>query len=409
MLYRPESFETLADERWDNTRVRVQVREIAEDADRTFDFNRLWPVDERDAGIARLPLTNLYLGAAGVLWALNVLRRRGLAEGQIDLERAALRTLEAWRAGPDFLSRDKVPAGSEASLWMGEAGILLVAWQLSPNDELAKRLHSRVRANCSSQTNELMWGASGTMLAARAMLEWTRELRWANVWHVSAEELWRRRELGGLWTQHLDGNTGRILGPIHGAVGNTVALLQGSNLPLPERQGGTLLAPERQEELERETSEALGRTAVVEGALANWPRAEGQDLVEKDGEIRVQWCHGAPGILASAATYLDEELLLRGAELVWRAGGQKKGPGLCHGTAGNGYALLKVFGRTGDELWLERARRFALHALRQVERSRIQQRCGRYSLWTGDVGAALFAADCLDCRTAVPIIDYWDA
>ena len=109
-----------------------------------------------------------------------------------------------------------------------------------------------------------------------------------------------------------------------------------------------------------------------------------------------------------AAPYLDEELLLAGAELVWRAGpgSMTKGPGICHGTAGNGYALLRTFGRTGDERWLERARRFAVHALGQVERWRELRGRGRYSLWTGDLGAALFAADCLDARTEVPVVDY---
>ena len=83
----------------------------------------------------------------------------------------------------------------------------------------------------------------------------------------------------------------------------------------------------------------------------------------------------------------------------------EKGPGICHGTAGNGYAFLKTFGRTGDERWLERARRFAVHALGQVERWRTRRGIGRYSLWTGDLGAALFAADCLEARTAVPVVD----
>jgi hypothetical protein len=126
------------------------------------------------------------------------------------------------------------------------------------------------------------------------------------------------------------------------------------------------------------------------------------------GEIRLQWCHGGAGVVASAAPYLDEELLLAGAELVWKAGPQsmEKGPGICHGTAGNGYALLKTFGRTADEKWLERARRFAVHALDQVERWRAERGRGRYSLWAGDVGAALFASDCLEARTAVPIVDY---
>ena len=106
--------------------------------------------------------------------------------------------------------------------------------------------------------------------------------------------------------------------------------------------------------------------------------------------------------MIAAADYLDEELLRAGAELVWQAGphGAEKGAGICHGTAGNGYALLKAFERTGDELWLERARRFAVHALGQVER-----REARYSLWTGDVGVALFAADCLDGRARYPVLD----
>ena len=122
--------------------------------------------------------------------------------------------------------------------------------------------------------------------------------------------------------------------------------------------------------------------------------------------IRVQWCGGAPGMVISAADYLEEELLLAAAELAWRAGphGPEKGPCICHGTAGNGYAFLKAFARTGDERWLERARRFAVHALGQVKR----RERGRYSLFTGDLGVAVYAADCLDGRSAYPIVDSWD-
>jgi hypothetical protein len=77
----------------------------------------------------------------------------------------------------------------------------------------------------------------------------------------------------------------------------------------------------------------------------------------------------------------------------------EKGPGICHGTAGNGYALLKAFARTGHEQWLDRARRFAAHALGQVQRG-----TGRYSLWTGDIGAAVFAADCLEANARYPVL-----
>jgi hypothetical protein len=79
----------------------------------------------------------------------------------------------------------------------------------------------------------------------------------------------------------------------------------------------------------------------------------------------------------------------------------EKGPCLCHGTAGTGYAFLKLFLRTGDERWLDRARRFAMHALDQVER----RGHGRYSLFTGDIGLALFVADCIDERAEIPIFD----
>jgi hypothetical protein len=69
--------------------------------------------------------------------------------------------------------------------------------------------------------------------------------------------------------------------------------------------------------------------------------------------------------------------------------------------------LLKAFARTGDERWLARARRFAMHALEQVVRLRTERGRGRYSLWTGDVGVALFAADCIDARSAYPVLDSW--
>ena len=119
------------------------------------------------------------------------------------------------------------------------------------------------------------------------------------------------------------------------------------------------------------------RTAIVEDGRANWPPSVGTE-----DKLRLQWCHGAPGIITTASAYLDEELLLAGAELIWDAGpplAEEKGAGLCHGTAGNGYALLKTFERTGDERWLERARAFAMHALAQAE----QLPAGRYSLFTG--------------------------
>ena len=353
MLYKPEAFEPLTDTPWNEMRVRDAIARIASEA--------LLPTD----------VVDLFDGVAGAVHALDVLARRELGTPQIDLADAALRALEM---PPD-----------EPGLLGGESGVLLVAWRLTREPTLADRLLARIRDNVSNDANELMWGAPGTMLAARTMQEWTGEERWIHAWSESAEELRRRRDADGLWTQHLGRATTRYLGPVHGATGNTLVLLQGN----ANEDIGAI-------------AETLERTAIREDGLVNWPPAEGDELVIR-GQIRVQWCHGAPGIITTAHEYLPEELLLDGAELTWRAGGHGKGPGLCHGTAGNGYAFLKAFERTGDERWLDRAGRFAVHALEQLDR-----RDPSSSLWNGAPGVALYAADCLDARTRYPVLETWD-
>jgi hypothetical protein len=382
VLYDPELHEPLTDEAWDEQRARGAIAGIVADADAAFDPDRLWPAEEWDVYEATAPLKNLYVGASGVIWALDALRRRGLAETAIDLPAAAARTLELWGGLPDYAQWESVPEAAASALLMGESGPLIVAWRLAPSAELADRLYGRVRENIGNEAVEVMFGAPGTTLAAQAMLEWTGEERWADAWQESAESVWAARDDDGLWTNRLYGETFRSLTPPHGLVGIVLALRPGSG----------------REQLERETGEVLAGLAVREDGLVNWPT--------RDGAQKLQWCSGAPGIVSGAASYLDEELLLGGAELIWQAGpcGMEKGSGICHGTSGNGHAFLKAFERTGDELWLERARRFAMHALGQVHR----RGQGRYSLWTGDVGVALYAADCIDGVSRYPVLESWD-
>ena len=384
MLFRPELHEPLTERAWDDEWAREAIRGIVRDADANFDPDGLWPAEEWDSWQATPPLKDVYVGAAGVLLGLDLLRRSGQAETEIDLVAASRRTLEAWREHSDFEQWTDLPSHPEAALLAGASGLLLVAWRLDPEPELANELLELVRANVGNEAVEIMWGAPGTMLAARAMHDWTREQRWADAWQESAESVLAMRDDDGLWTNRLYGETFRSLTPVHGLVGNVRAL-------------SPALDGERRERLEQESAAVLARLAVIEDGLANWPRREG---VEAD---QLQWCSGAPGILACAHSYLDEELLLAGAELTWQAGppGMEKGSGICHGTAGNGHAVLKVFERTGDELWLDRARRFAVHAVEQVGR----RGTGRYSLFTGDVGVALYISDCLEGRSAFPIID----
>jgi len=368
VLYDEGGFDRLTDGAWKEARVRDGIAAIVADADAAFEPDALWPAHEWDGYNAPLPLKNLYVGAAGVVWALDDLRCRGLAETTVDLSATALRALELWRAEPDYVAGEVLPEPPEAGLLTGETGILLVACKLDHGleDDLRRRIH----ANLANEAEDLMWGTPGTLVAAAAM-------GWDDLARESADALAFRRDTDGLWTQRLWGTSFRGIGTVHGLVGNVRALLQ--------------VDDPRNETLRAESAAALARAATRQDGLANW-----------SGEGKLQWCAGAPGIVSAARDYLDEELLLAGAELVWQAGppGAEKGHGICHGTSGNGFALLAAFERTQDSLWLDRARRFAVHALAQAT-----DMPGRYSLFTGGAGTALFAAACLAADARYPVLD----
>ena len=364
MLYQPEAHEPLTDEPWNAERILGAIRAIAAETGSAFDDG--WVVHQLDDDEAISgKLRTIYLGGAGVVDALRRLRERGLAEVARDyvpyLEKSVGETA-------DFPEED-----SRRSLWMGETGIRLVLQRLAPSAENLGELVELISANARDQRRELMWGSPGTMLAARA-------LGLDVLWTESADWLLGERDADGVWEQDLYGTRRRFLGPAHGFAGCVLALGDDPS-----------------------AGDVARRFAVEQDGLANWPALAGGELAPQDGAIRTQWCHGAPGIVTSLGALLDEDLALAGGELTWRAGPLVKGANLCHGTAGNGYVFLTLFDRTGDELWLARARAFAMHALAQVEHARATYGRGRYTLWTGDPGTALYFADCLDGKGVLPL------
>lgn len=383
-LWSPAAHEALAGPVWDDAGPRDAIARICRDAEAAFDdAERRWPAHPLDGEVTPDELLNVYLGGAGMVWALDRLARAGLHAPERDW--AAVATDIAARAAP-------LPP----SLLVGRAGILLVAWLLRPSPETADLLALEIAANIGNETNELVWGSPGTMLAAAAMIERGGEERFAELWHRSAAQLLDVRDPDGCWTQEMYGRTTRYFGAGHGFAGNAHALLAQPEL-LDDADG---------------LAEGLARI-VVERAIdidgnANWPPFAEGPLHVPDQPIRVQWCHGAPGIVTAFAAVRPEDaeltrILVAGGELVWRAGPLSKGHGLCHGTAGNGFALLALFQRTGDEVWLERARAFAMHAAAQVEAAD-----GRYALWTGDIGAALLLERCVDgAGCGFPTLDWW--
>jgi len=363
MLFQPDLHETITEVPWSAAAIRAAIAAIVDDAESAFEDG--WLIHPADAGEGDdgKRFRTVYLGGAGVVAALHRLAQQGHVQLQHDYVPYLERSLEA---SPDF--PDDAP---ERSLWMGETGIRLVLQRLAPSASNLARLAELIAANERDERCELMWGSPGTILAGRELgLDVTASTDWLHA----------QRGADGLWTQRLYGQTSQYLGPAHGFAGVALAL------------GGL-----------DDLSETLRRVAVEEDGLVNWPPGPGPLRQGGTPQIRTQWCHGAPGMVATLAPWLDDDLALGAGELTWRAGPLRKGANLCHGTAGNGYAFLALLERTGDERWLDRARRFAMHAAAQVRGSRIEHGQGRYSLWSGDPGTALYLADCVAGEGRLPL------
>ena len=200
------------------------------------------------------------------------------------------------------------------------------------------------------------------------------------------EEGWTETQ-SGVWTwtyRTASGVDVRYLGAGHGAVGNVSALLAVE----PSMKRRTIIRDRIQSTLARlQTTTQFG---------TNWPATHGPP---GDTTYRLNWCHGAPGVISSLAVHAaprsDElAMLVNAGDLIWHAGPHRHSAGLCHGTAGNAHALARLHHATGDTLWLHRAQAMARHALRSASND-------DPSLWTGAAGIAWLVQSLLDGRDAL--------
>ena len=400
MLFEPDRHEALAGPAWDAAAARQAVQAIADDIAGNRLANGHWLLHPQDAE-AETPADgtkSLYSGSAGTVWALWYLRQQGAATVAMDFQAAMAQADRDYQAAPD--TGEVIP-----SYFLGEVGILLARWRIDASDEVAERLHAAIRRNIPNPTNEALWAAPGTMVAAWHLWKATGQARWRSLFLDNVEQLWRTwlpdaQTDCHLWTQDMYGHVLQHLGAGHGFAGNVYALLQGAEL-LDETRRAQLFA---------RCVATLQATAVWEDGAANWPPYANTPPGVRDKKL-MQWCHGAPGIVTGLAHFpvgvsaAMDTMLVGAATAVWQAGPLCKGHGLCHGTAGNGYAFLKMHRRTGDAVWLERARAFAMHAMVQRERLLRQHGRGRYTLWTGDPGLAVYLWHCITGEDAMPGLD----
>jgi hypothetical protein len=378
---------------WNASEARRAIELIVSDALVHFDAERFWPAHPLDEGVPD-GHTSIYCGATGVIWALEYLARMAATEAHFDFRRNLPRLIEANKA--EFQSGYYSEHGS---LLFGDLGAALLAMRLTPSPAIADTIQARGDANTSLPIRELMWGLPGSMLACIHMAKMTHEPRWRVLFAAQAARLFDELEEtanGPLWTQDLYGQCLQYLGPVHGFAGNMIPLIRG---------WGWLAEDHR-----ARITEAVPRTLALNAWHSNHGVNWGSVAARNRSPWLCQYCHGAPGMVTtfSDAPFTSPELealLLKGGKFIWAAEPLAKGSNLCHGTAGNGFAFLKLYRRTKDTIWLERAQAFAMTAIAQCREARERYGRGRYSLWTGDIGLAVYLWDCLRGEPRFPTID----
>jgi hypothetical protein len=394
-LYEPVEHRPLAATPWSELTARAAIKAIAADAVAAYQGpDRLWPnaVDDLEGG-PDVPYRNVYFGAAGMAWALDLLASEQLGPELPGLAELADSLPGGFRLAPELVTLAAPPA---ASLLFGESGIQLAVEAIRRNGAQLDELAACIRRNARNPTLELCWGSPGTMLAALTLWRATSDARWRDLWLDSAEWLLSQWH-DTVWVQDMYGERSRYTGAGHGFASNVFALLAGDDL-LGDRADGVAAR----------AAEVVSQLAIEDNGVTQWP-----PLADVDTDRRpVQWCHGSPGMITSLAGLpadgRTDRLLAAGGELTWRAGPLVKGVGLCHGTAGNAYAFLSLHARFGDERWLQRARMFAMDAVADVDRRRTAAGRGRYTLFTGDIGVALLLRSCLHADPAFPFLGHID-
>ncbi len=399
MLFDTERHELLTATLWDHNIVQKEIKSIINDIEQSLLPNACWPTHPLDAAsYPRVgPKWSAYAGAAGAIHGLQILKNYGYDVR--DLSHLLEEVHSSFIKSPDV--------SVESGLQIGEIGILVPRLLAEPdNQEVSQYLLKCMEETVDLPLYEITSGQSGMMHAALALYRKTGDICWKSIFIKGAKSLmdnWKEDTETGEWhwQSQVFGPKRHYYGACHGISGNANILLQGIDL-LPSSYSEVII---------NRTVSTLNISAKREANLTNWVLCTKPNI----DKLLVQWCHGAAGIVTAMAmtpkdnslnSKLLDELLESTGELVWQAGPLEKGSNICHGTSGNGYAFLYLYKRTGDSYWLDRAKKFAIHAVEQCRKDRLLYGQGRYTLWTGDIGLAIYLQHCLyPEHAAIPGLD----
>ena len=267
MLYSPEAHEQLVDEAWNAERARAAITAIVADTERAFDDG--WSTHARTCWS---PTTRPRASGRSTSAAPASSRPCTARPARLRRARAGLCPLPRTvaRCPADFPEED-----SERSLWNGETGVRLVLQRpraLPGEPRAAGGAHRRepagraVRADVGQPGHDPR--GPRARLDVRASIEWLQAQRDAEASDAAAP---------------------RKAQPLH-------------------RSGARVRRLRARARRRRRRHGDAEPFAVEEDGLVNWRTYAGMRLDgNRDGLIRTQWCHGAPGIVATLAPFLDEE------------------------------------------------------------------------------------------------------
>ncbi len=391
MLYQVDRHLPYQEYQWDENRVKETIQEILHSTYTCLDQKTsLWPIHPKD-DYPEAPrfLTDFYYGAAGVLWAIHELTEFSHSIHPLPAIDQIL---------VEHFNSSEEPNDSP---FCGELGIRFVKQMIAPEAENSKALKALIHRAANNTHREILFGGPGA-LAMSHLLWKAGDESYREVCRDVGKTILSQREVDQssdtrIWTQQFSVKR-KFIGAAHGNVGNFGVLIRALRDLGDESTVGELI---------HDVEKFLSHYALTEGGLTNWRR--GFDDSEYSSLTVVHWCHGATGVVTdlskcispSEAPILDQ-LFLQATNLIWKAGPLEKGVSLCHGTSGSGLACLTFFERTGDQLWLDRARGLAMYACEQYRSEVSKFKLGRFSLWTGDLGVAIFLRDLLRTRASLP-------
>ena len=403
MLYVNKNHEKLTDNAWSKERAQTKLSELFNVTCQKFDPEQLWPTHPLDpAQSIVVPRTSFYSGAAGTILALNHIAKFLDKKEQMPDFCRSCSVIEDCFASFEQAFAKIVPVSQPFSGYLsGYCGLYLFQYWFGKDDAYDEFIVMASQAFDTNHENELLLGLPGILLASVFLhqLKQSRQLEGLiDKLITKLLDSWQYCESVGcyLWQQDLYGEKTFQLGFIHGFAGNVFALLKARSFMSKELLEKTL---------ERAYTVLIKLQDTQQG-LTNFSQSVIKHRKDR-GDYLLQLCHGAPGFIY----LLHEMLAIKGGssddmyklavflgDTIWQAGPLVKPNGLCHGNAGSGFAFLKMYDITGDNLWLDRAKSFAMHAIEQQEAAELKYEMPRFGYVTGDLGLAMFMMGCLQGR-----------